>query len=265
MRVVCVDDEPIVLEEVSGLVEKHADVTSVTAFLSPEEALAWAENNVPDVAFLDINLGRMDGLMLAKHLREMHPDCAIVFLTGYSEYAVSAFQLHAEGYLMKPATMEDVWRELDYIKSKRPIPAPQSENPIRVQCFGNFEVYANDAPLHFERAKTKELLAYLVDCQGAQITMGELIGILWEDAADTHSMRGNLRNLIHDLKNTLANAGAENVLIKDRNTISINCAAIDCDFYDFLKRKVYAVNRYRGEYMSQYSWAELTTASISMS
>lgn len=264
MNVLCVDDELIVLEETSELLSRQAGVQSVADFLSAEEALRWAESNAPDAAFLDINLGRMDGLLLAKRLREIHPDCAIVFLTGYSEYAVSAFRLHAEGYLMKPATMEDIRRELDHIKSKRPMTAPKSENAIRVQCFGNFEVYAGGAPLRFERAKTKELLAYLVDRQGAGATMGELIAVLWEDAPDTPSMRSNLRNLIHDLKSTLSSAGSENALVKDRNMLSLNCAAIDCDFYDFQKRMPYAVNLYRGEYMSQYSWAEITTGSLMM-
>lgn len=262
MKILCVDDEPIVLEELRELVEKQPDVESVSGFLSPKEALHWAETNEPDAAFLDINMGRMDGLMLARRLREKRPECAIVFVTGYSEYAVNAFELHAEGYLMKPATVEDVRRELDYIKSKKSISAPKTSKHIRVQCFGNFEAFAGDAPLRFERGKTKELMAYLVDRQGAGATMGELIAVLWEDAPDSLSMRSNLRNLIHDLKSTLSHAGAENVLVKNRDTIALNCAAVDCDFYDFQRCIPYAVNLYRGEYMSQYSWAEITTASL---
>lgn len=262
MKILCVDDEPIVLEEVCELVEKQSDVESVAGFLSPEEALSWAKTNKPDAAFLDINMGRMDGLMLARRLRESCPECAIVFVTGYSEYAVNAFELHAEGYLMKPATVKDVRRELDFIKSKKPLCAPASEKRVRVQCFGNFEVFAGDAPLRFERGKTKELMAYLVDRRGAGVTMGELIAVLWEDAPDSLSMRSNLRNLIHDLKSTLSRAGADNALVKNRDTIALNCAAVECDFYDFQRCIPYAVNLYRGEYMSQYSWAEITTAGL---
>lgn len=264
MKILCVDDEPIVLSEITELVEQQPDVESVAAFQSPEEALCWAGKNQPNAAFLDINIGQADGLVLAKRLRELCPDCAVVFVTGYSEYAVNAFSLHAEGYLMKPASLEDVRRELDFIQSKRPIAAPKSKKRIRVQCFGNFEVFADDMPLRFERGKTKELMAYLVDRQGASSTMGELIAILWEDAPDTLSMRSNLRNLIHDLKNTFDSIGIKQILVKDRNTVALNCSEFDCDFYDFMQRQSYAVNLYRGEYMSQYSWAELTTASLAM-
>ncbi len=262
MKVFCVDDEPIVLEEVSDILSAQPDVSSVESFLSPTAALEQAGISKPDAAFLDINMGHMNGLMLAMRLREICPECAIVFVTGYSEYAVEAFGLHANGYLMKPPAAEDVRRELDFIKSNRFLCARKTEKLIRVQCFGNFEVFANEIPLRFERSKTKELMAYLVDRRGANITMGELIAVLWEDTPSTLSMHSNLRNLIHDLRNTLCAVGAQNVLIKERNAIALNCEAIECDFYDFLKRMPYAVNLYRGEYMSQYSWAEITLADL---
>ena len=103
----------------------------------------------------------------------------------------------------------------------------------------------------------------MVDRQGANVSMGELVGVLWEDAPESVSTRCNLRNLIHDLKTTLAAYSDKSILIKDRNVIALNCAAVDCDFYDFQRRIPYAVNLYRGEYMSQYSWAEITLGALS--
>lgn len=264
MNVLCVDDEPIVLMEIDRLLTMQPDISSTACFGTAEAALQWAKENQPDAAFLDINLGRMDGLTLAKAMRENCPECAIVFVTGYSEYAVDAYQLHAEGYLMKPATGEDVRRELDYIKAHRLRTAPKSDKRIRLQCFGSFEAFVDGEPLRFERGKTKELLAYLADRQGATCTMGELMGVLWEDAPDTLSLRSNLRNLISDLKSTLAKHDVGELILKGKNALSLNCSLVSCDYYDFLKLVPYAVNLYRGEYMSQYSWAEITTASLAM-
>lgn len=264
MNILCVDDEPIVLKEIDRLLKMQPEVSSTACFETGEAALRWAAANHPNAAFLDINMGSMDGLTLAKALREMCPECAVVFVTGYSEYAVDAYQLHAEGYLMKPATDEDVRRELDYIKAHRANSVPKSDKRVRLQCFGSFEAFVDDLPLRFERGRMKELLAYLVDRQGATCTMGELIAILWEDAPDTLSLRSNLRNLISDLKSTLAKQGVEDLVIKGKNALSLNCSLASCDYYDFLKLVPYAVNLYRGEYMSQYSWAEITTASLSM-
>ena len=109
----------------------------------------------------------------------------------------------------------------------------------------------------------------LIECsvgagqQSAAVTMGELIAVLWEEGPDTYSRQSNLRNLISELKKTLAEAGAEDIILKSRNTISLDCDAVECDYFDFLRHIPYAVNRYRGEYMNQYSWAEITTAEIS--
>ena len=61
-------------------------------------------------------------------------------------------------------------------------------------------------------------------------------------------------------KNTLANAGADDIIVKSRNTIRIKFELADCDYYEFLRGNLSAVNTYRGEYMVQYSWAEMTTA-----
>ncbi len=262
MKVICVDDETMVLEEVKKLLNQQPDVEEVAGFSVPDKALEWLKTNQPDAAFLDINMGRVSGLELARQIRELYHDCAIVFITGYSEYAVKAFAMRADGYLLKPATVEEVRCELDNIKSKHPLTPPKSSNRIRVQCFGNFEVFCDGAPLKFERRKTKELMACLVDRQGAGVSMGELAGILWEDAPDTRSLQSNLRNSVHDLINTFAKVGIDNIIIKGRNTLNLNRDVIDCDFYDFQRRIPYAVNLYRGEYMTQYSWAEITSSEI---
>ena len=97
---------------------------------------------------------------------------------------------------------------------------------------------------------------------GMSVTMGELMTVMWEDGADTNSRQSNLRNLIAELRHGFLSVGAENVIVKSRNRIAVNREAVDCDYYDFLRHIPYAVNSYRGEYMSQYSWAEITTASL---
>ena len=76
-------------------------------------------------------------------------------------------------------------------------------------------------------------------------------------------MIGGYKSLISDLKKTLSEADAEHVILKSRNTIAIDRDAVDCDYYDFLRHIPYAVNCYQGEYMVQYSWAELTIATLS--
>lgn len=78
---------------------------------------------------------------------------------------------------------------------------------IKIQCFGNFEIFVGGRPLSFKRSKSKELLAYLVDRNGATCTNGEMLAVLWEDKPDTASLHSHLRNLIFDLSHTLEDAG----------------------------------------------------------
>ncbi len=142
------------------------------------------------------------------------------------------------------------------------ISAARSKRNIRVQCFGDFEVFSPEGPLDFKRARTKELFAILVCHRGSMLSMGTLMSILWEDGEDTDSDRSYLRNMISDLKKTLSSVGAEDVVIKKYNSIGIDTASIDCDYYDFLEGKWEAVERYDGQFMNQYPWAEYELSRI---
>lgn len=259
MNIVAVDDEKLALELLVDSIEKVVPEAKVNGFRKTADAISYVGENGCDVAFLDIKMRGMTGLELARQLKEICCDVNIIFVTGYSEYSLDAFRLYASDYLLKPATPEAVKQALTHLRT--PI-VPKSEKKIRFQCFGNFEVFCDGKPLVFKRLKAKELLAYLVDRMGAAVTMGELIAVLWEDGPDTYSRQSNLRNLISELKKTLAEAGAEDIILKSRNTISLDCDAVECDYFDFLRHIPYAVNRYRGEYMNQYSWAEITTAAL---
>lgn len=259
MRIIAIDDERLALEALVDAVKKAAPDAAVWGFRDPAEALDFLCVHSCDVAFLDIKMRSVSGLELARRIKKLRGDTNIVFVTGYSEYALDAFRLYASDYLLKPATPEAVEQALRQLRA--PV-APETKHRIRLQCFGNFEAFANEKALTFRRNKTKELLAYLVNRKGASVAMGELAAVLWEEGPDTLSRQSNLRNLISDLRKTLRDVGAEDVLLKKRNTIAIDFNAVDCDYYDFLQHIPYAVNRYQGEYMAQYSWAEPTAASI---
>lgn len=257
MIVLAVDDEQIALDNLKMTLSECAGITEVSSFRFPKKALEWLEEHAPDIAFLDINMKQMSGLELAKQLKELRPGCAVVFVTGYSEYAVQAFQLRASGYLMKPVTAEDLRRELDHALQFSTAPMAKNSQ-IRVQTFGNFEVFADEKPLKFRYAKTKECFAYLVDRKGASVNTGELCAVLWEDKVDTPAMRSQLRNLLSDLVKTLSGVQAQGLIIKTRNSFAVDAEKLDCDFYRFLKQDASAVNEYMGQYMLQYSWAEMT-------
>ena len=254
MRAIAVDDELYMLEALQDAITASSDIEQVEAFTSCSAALAYAAENPIDVAFLDINMRGIGGLGLAEKLMELHPRCRIVFCTGYQEYAVSAFQLHVSGYLMKPITAEAVQKEINHIKGVR-----TSEKLLTIKCFGNFEVLYNGRSLPFKRKKAKELLAVLVDRNGAGITAKQICAILFPEDTDDTKNAAYLRQLILDLKNTLKTIDAEEVLRHETPYYRIDTNLVSCDFFQYLDT---GKPRFHGEYMTQYSWAESTCAML---
>jgi two-component SAPR family response regulator len=254
MKAIAVDDEICMLETLQEAVSASSDIQTVAAFSSCSAALAYASENPVDMAFLDINMRGIGGLGLAEKLLELQPRCKIVFCTGYQEYAVSAFQLHVSGYLMKPITAEAVQKEIDHIKGVK-----ATEKLLSINCFGNFEVLHNGEILPFKRKKAKELLAVLVDRNGAGMTAEQICAILFPDDTDDTKNAAYLRQLVLDLKNTLKSIHAEDVLRHDTPYYRINTNLIRCDYLSFLET---GKPDFHGEYMTQYSWAEATCAML---
>jgi two-component system response regulator AlgR len=67
-----------------------------------QAALDAAASLAPDIVLLDVNMPGMSGLELAAHLRTAQPECAVIFISAYDEFAVKAFEVHALDYLLKP-------------------------------------------------------------------------------------------------------------------------------------------------------------------
>ena len=254
MKAIAVDDEIYMLETLQEAVSASSDIEQVEAFSTCSAALAYAAENPIDLAFLDINMRGIGGLGLAEKLTVLHPKCRIIFCTGYEEYAVSAFQLHVSGYLMKPITAEAVQKEIDHIKGVK-----AAEKLLTVKCFGNFEVLHNGKSLPFKRTKAKELMAVLVDRNGAGMTAKQICAILFPDDTDDSKNAAYLRQLILDLKTTLKTVGAEDVFCHETPCYRIDTDRVICDYISYLNT---GRPSFHGEYMTQYSWAESTCAML---
>ena len=254
MKAIAVDDEIYMLENLQEAVSVSSDIETVEAFFSCSAALAYATENPIDIAFLDINMRGIGGLGLAEKLLELQPNCKIVFCTGHEEYAVSAFQLHVSGYLMKPITPEAVQKEIDHIKGVK-----ATEKLLTIRCFGNFEVFHNGEVLPFKRKKAKELLAVLIDRNGSGMTAKQICVILFPADTDDTKNSAYLRQLVLDLKNTLKTIRAEDVFKHDTPYYRVDTNLVRCDYLSFLET---GKPEFHGEYMTQYSWAEETCAML---
>lgn len=252
MNIILVDDEKLNLDILEKVIGKVVPDAPRESFSKASQVLTYVPDHQIDIAFLDINMRGVDGITIAKTIQEYWPNANIIFCTGYSEYALDALDLNCSGYILKPVNEEKVRKALDNLRH----PLEQKKR-VRFCCFGNFEAYLDGAPIWFKYSRTKELLAYLVDRNGISVSMKELSAVLFED--DQH--RSYINQLRLDLINTFKELGIGDVLIQSRGYLGIDREKVDCDYFDYLDRKIEPPTQ---EYMTQYSFSEATYAAIFM-
>lgn len=102
IRVLIVDDEPLAHESIRLLLERYEGIVVVGACESGAEAIAGVEQQAPDIVFLDIELGDMNGFDVLAALDPTTAPPVTVFVTAYDAHAIRAFEVNALDYLLKP-------------------------------------------------------------------------------------------------------------------------------------------------------------------
>lgn len=265
MITISVDDQLKTAGEIAKIMGEIDPSGTHSPFSDVKKALKYAGEHKPDVAWLDIEMPGMSGLELSMEIKKASPHTNIIFVTGHERFAYQSFKLHASGFILKPFSKEDLERELQNLREPVVEREKSSSGLLRVQCFGNFEVFdQKDTPVRFRRSKSKEVLAALIDRRGAMCSVGELCATVFEDRDEDYGMKKQLRVFLSSLRDDLAKVGAEKVLLKGWNAYGVDCSLLDCDYLNYLKGDSYAVNSFMGEYMLQYSWAEMTLGELIM-
>lgn len=260
MHILATDDEQSALNVLMRAIKEAVPVATVHGFRNPMEALELMKEIKCEVAFLDIQMREMNGIVLARKLKEIYPKINIVFVTGYKQYANEAFALHACGYVYKPATADKVIIEMENLRN----PVKWKETGIYVNTFGNFDLIVQGEKVSFGREKAKEMLAYLVDKQGKSASRREIASVLFENTDYSRATQNYMSKIVKELETVLERVGAEKILKRGLNSYSVDVDNFTCDLYEYEKDDVTLedLNRFRGEYMKQYSWAEVTLARL---
>ena len=252
MNAVCVDDEVQVLKHIVSSCRKISILDDVKGFTLAREALDYVAANPVDLLLLDIDMPDINGLELAKRIREFDVRIPIIFITAFSVFALDAYNVHPTGYLLKPFDQAKLTKEVEYALS---LADPRRPSRIVVQTFGNFEILVNGKTMDFRRSKSKELLAFLVDRRGAGVNRREVFSMLWEDREYDVSMQKQLDVVIRSLRETLQKYGIGDLFELKNRSLRIRPELLDCDLYRFLAGDEETIGSYFGEYMSQYTWA----------
>lgn len=259
MKVICVDDEKFVLADILETMQEIPEIQEATGFRDVYEALKFLETNSIQIAFLDIDMPEMTGLELCKKIHEISPMTAVIFTTGYPQFALEAFKNHAIGYLLKPIKKEAVIAELENYRSlQKTAFAEDSQKPrFYAKTFGSFDFYVDGVPVKFSRSKAKEFLALLIDRQGSALSRKDIAAVVFEESNYDRNTQSYITKILADLMKSLEAVGAGSVVKHSGDTYSADFTQFGCDFIDYLNGKpMNESDQYHGEYMSQYSWSE---------
>lgn len=258
MKVICVDDEQPVLDNFKLKAKDFPEIESLDLFSDAEAALKWAEKNRVDTAFLDIEMSGINGIELAKRLKEIDENIRIFFVTAFGQYALDAFGVDALGYILKPYTREEIGAALQKASLMRNRP----KKKVEIRTIPNFAVSVDGNVLCLGRAKAEELLALLVDRAEAGLTVGEAIACLWPGRPADESTQTLYRVTFHRLMEALKEAGIDDIINSEGRKKYIRKEQVECDLYRILDGETADIQNYGGDYMKEYSWAETRNAQI---
>lgn len=261
MRILAVDHDEKELARILSVINEHEPDAKTVGAKSFKEASALADENLFDLVFIDPDSKeKMTAEDFGLKLKAKCKDTHIIFTSKTKKYMPEAFAVRADSYLIKPVTLENVAKEIDYLMNNYPQPLRPLE--IVVRTFGGFNVYYRGRRLLFKRSKSKELLAILVDNRGSGLTTREACAMLFDGRKYDEITLGYFHVVLTSLKTTLEEYGIKNLVRKSVNYIALNPDMLDCDMYRYLKGEPEAVRDYHGDYMACYSWAEYTGGSF---
>ena len=178
MRIAVCDDEKKFLQQFRAITDKaYTSLDIVTEeFTDGVELLRCFKTRSYDIVFLDIEMPSIDGLTLARKLRELSEEVYIVFLTGHIEYAIKGYEVNALRYLTKPAEENAVREVLDHVLKKQ-----SSEKALWVKDHeGEHKINLND--IIFIEAQNQKIVVYTV---GGEIeTRGKISD--YEEKLESH-------------------------------------------------------------------------------
>ena len=257
MRILIVDTDAKSLVDLEKLVASTFPNAIIDVEDNEDEACYLVERKEYTVVLPETKRIDFNGLHFARSVHERSPQTRVVFITNNSNFAVPAFKTRAVGYLLTPISKDDLLEEFEDLGI-----FGEENHKVEIKTFGNFEMFCDGEAVQFARTKSKELLAYLTDKNGAIATGSELIVNLWEDKDVDRTTRSMLHNLVSDIKKTLKTYGILDVFQTNRNAFRLKKDKIICDYFDLLDGKIDAVRKFNGEYMTAYSWAEFTVGKL---
>lgn len=118
ISVLIVDDEQPARQRLRRLLDAHPELEIIGEADNGQKALEMIEQQQPDLIFLDISMPVMSGMQVAKQLSQQEHQPHIIFTTAYDQYALQAFDVDAQDYLLKPIRQERLSKALQKLQGQ---------------------------------------------------------------------------------------------------------------------------------------------------
>lgn len=231
LRAIIVDDEELSVKRLKRILSESGEIDVRRTFLNPMDAFEFVKMNPIDIAFLDISMPGISGIGLSNHLSEHDDRIDVVFVSGYEDYAIQAFEISALDYLLKPVTTERVSITLDKIRRRHRKASVQPT--LEVQLFDGLKIYRRSQKkelLKMRSPKTEELFAFLI--YKGTVSREEIIDTLWKDLEPEKAWK-NLNSTLYYVRKAISESDIGNVILTGKNEIQIVETSISCDLYQF--------------------------------
>lgn len=268
MNILIIDDEIYTLNEINFYVEKYNKFECCVTCTNPFQALYEAKKTSFDIALLDIEMPGMNGFELAEQLSNMYPNIKLIFITAYNSYATEAFAVNAIDYILKPIREQRLIKALDKVVDKK-IDDFKTKNDIQevyIQTFGKFIIKIGDNVVKWNRKKSYELFAYLLENKEMPVRKEKLCDLLWPNI-DPKKALVNLQSTIYSIRKSLKaynNYGIRINYLGDNYILNLENVHIDMiEFQEILGQALHlkdenllrnALEIYKEDYLDEEGW-----------
>ncbi|MBB6634700.1 response regulator [Cohnella thailandensis] len=244
MKVMLVDDEPVMHLIMRKMLEKHPEIEVAGTFSDSQAASAFLmENKDVELAFVDISMPGGSGLEFAARLEDERIRPQIVFVTSHKDYALEAFELYALDYLIKPVTHERLERTVHRaLKSRKPaLSLPTEElsaaihNRAYIATLGDFSVRSDKGRAKWISSKSAELFAYLLLHRGRWISRQRLLGDIFAGMIGSNAEK-YLNTTVYQLRKSLEPIGLREAVRSENDGYALELEHAFVDYEEFERR-----------------------------
>ncbi|WP_144510265.1 response regulator [Bacillus sp. FJAT-22090] len=238
IQTILVDDEILSISLLEYKLQDFPNINIAKVYTHPDQVLSDLATKKIDVAFLDVEMGEMNGLDLAELILSIQPSVHIVFVTAHMEYAVQAFEINSIDYLLKPVTTKRLQKTINRLTEKietnnNSVPN-DSIAPISIKCFNELQVFHNNQLIPFKTLKVKELFGFLLTHMNTYINRDILIDTLWPEH-DYQKSKIHLHTCLSHLRKMLKELGYPNCITFANQSYYFTLDPVICDAIEFDK------------------------------